>query len=82
MTRWIIATAVLALSLGCAGGGARWERPGTSPEQIERDQNDCMSKATIGGDPGSLDPNERARVEKDYQNCLLRKGYKLMKPEK
>lgn len=82
MSRSIIATAALALALGCAGGGATWERPGTSPEQRERDQNDCMSKATIGGDPGSLDPSERSRVERDYQNCLLRKGYKLMKPEK
>jgi hypothetical protein len=41
-----------------------------------------MSKATIGGDPGSIDPNERARVEKDYQNCLLRRGYKLTVPDK
>jgi hypothetical protein len=82
MSRWIIATTVLALTLGCAGGGSRWERPGTSPEQTARDQNDCMNKATLAGDPGSLDPNERASVEKDYQNCLLRKGYKLTVPDK
>ncbi len=82
MSRWIIATAALALALGCAGSGARWERPGNSPEQLERDQNDCMNKATIGGDPGSSDPNVLARAQKDYENCLMRRGYKLTVPDK
>ena len=79
MSRWITAGMVFAL-LGCAGGGTTWERPGTSDEKRAADQDDCMSKATVMNDPGGLDPNTRARVQRDYEDCMQRKGYRLTVP--
>jgi hypothetical protein len=82
MSRWIIAVSVLALFAGCAGGGATWEKPGASAEQRAKDEDDCMNKATLAGDPGSIDANVRAAIQRDFENCMMRRGYRLTAPEK
>ena len=72
----------LALGTGCAGGsGPRWTQPGADTAQLERDQDDCMSKATIGADPGSLAPQDRATVQRDFENCMRSRGWTRTKPE-
>jgi hypothetical protein len=70
----------LALAVGCAGTHATWQKPGVSAEQREKDQSDCMNAATLRGDPGSVDPNVRAGIQRDFENCMLRRGYKLTVP--
>jgi hypothetical protein len=70
----------LTLGMGCAGGGGpRWIQPGTSDAQLNRDQDDCMSKATIGADPGALDPQARATVSRDFDNCMRSRGWSKAK---
>ncbi|MBW2235364.1 MAG: hypothetical protein JRF70_12440 [Deltaproteobacteria bacterium] len=72
----------LTLSVGCAGGGrTRWIQPGTSDAQLQRDQDDCMSKATIGADPGADDPQARATVARDFDNCMRSRGWSKAKAQ-
>ena len=72
----------LTLGMGCAGGGrTRWIQPGTSDAQLQRDQDDCMSKATIGADPGAADPQARATVTRDFDNCMRSRGWSKAKAQ-
>ena len=72
----------LTLGMGCAGGGGtRWIQPGVSDAQLERDQDDCMSKATIGADPGAVDSQSRATVQRDFQNCMRARGWSKAKAQ-
>jgi hypothetical protein len=74
----------LTLGMGCAGAGggrARWIQPGVSDTQLQRDQDDCMSKATIGADPGSADPQARATVARDFDNCMRSRGWSKAKAQ-
>lgn len=66
----------LALGAGCAAGGPRWEREGSTAAELERDQNDCMSRATVFEDPGAPDPAARSRVQRDFENCMRARGWK------
>ena len=71
---------VCIVALGC-GGGAQWVRPGTSSTQLAKDQDDCFARTTVGSDVGASDPSELARAEKDFENCMRRKGYERVRPE-
>jgi hypothetical protein len=80
----IVGAAALGLTLaaGCGtGGGARWIQPGASDAQLNRDQDDCMSKATIGADPGAVDPQARATVSRDFDNCMRSRGWSKAKAQ-
>ncbi len=72
----------LTLAAGCGtGGGPRWIQPGATDAQLNRDQDDCMSKATIGADPGSVDPQARATVSRDFDNCMRSRGWSKARPK-
>ncbi len=82
----IVGAAALSMSLGltlgtgCAGGGGpRWIQPGASETQLTRDQDDCMSKATIGADPGAVNPQAQATVARDFDNCMRSRGWSKAK---
>jgi hypothetical protein len=72
---WIVISAVMLT--GCGGGYGRYEPPavdsyGHSPEQLARDQHECIeAKRAHGwiGDGGMI------------TNCMEQKGYTILTPK-
>jgi hypothetical protein len=76
MRKTIGLAALLALLGGCATGASpRWHQEGASETQLERDQSDCMGRATAVEDPSSLSPGDRARIERAFEDCMQARGW-------
>jgi hypothetical protein len=63
---WLVVI-LFAIMVGMGGCGKfYWEKPGSTPEQFDRDSKQCAEEAfRIGGD----------RFDLTYRKCLTERGY-------
>jgi hypothetical protein len=95
-TRRLVVLAVAAVStVGCTAA-VRWEKPGASEAQRQRDETECVSRSsregvvpsaqTVGTSPGTPTDPQRTRVLTTdpavFDECMKARGYERVAPSR
>ena len=89
MRRLVVVTLVVIASASCASA-IRWEKPGVSAGEQQRDETDCTSLASragtiptaqaVGTSPGTPNDPTRAQIQRydvaTFEDCMATRGYK------
>jgi hypothetical protein len=89
--RRVVVLGLVVLGVAACAGVSRWEKPGVSETERQRDETECAARASrettetaerIARGPGSVPPTEsRVSAVRDYDTaladeCMQARGYK------